>query len=63
MINITTSFFLTLICIYTLTVSQAFAGNSISTDINCKLQKAKEFYNQRENSENLKLAIEEYKNI
>lgn len=63
MINITSSLFLTLICIYTLTVSPAFAVNSTSADINCKLQKAKEYYNQRENSENLKLAIEEYKNI
>ena len=57
-------FFLTLLCIWTLNGSYAIAGHtSLNIDINKEFKNASELYNQRENRENLKSAIEIYQNV
>ncbi len=63
MIKKITSFFFLKVCILTLVISHNSIGGNLNTGINGKLQRAKELYNQRENVERLKSAIDLYENI
>src|SRR5574341_664736 len=63
MIKKIASFFFLKVCILTLVISHNSMGGNLNTSINGKLQRAEELYNQRENVESLKLAIDLYKNV
>lgn len=52
-----------LVGIWVLDVGYAFAEDSLNIDVSGEIQRAKDLYNQRENRENLKSAIDIYGNI
>lgn len=54
-------FVLVYVCIFSMDL--AFAGDSLGVGIDRELQKAKEFYDRRESGENLKSAIDVYKDV
>ena len=57
-------FSLSMLCICTLNASYTIAGQtSMNIDINKEFKNARELYNQRENREYLKAAIEIYQNV